>query len=60
MKPLEAWRIVSANLSNFYKMRKTPGFKGWTDADTEAEVICFKALQEMEARERMEDDGDNV
>ena len=31
-------------------MLKTPCFKGYVPADTEAEVIAFKALQEMQDR----------
>jgi hypothetical protein len=52
MKPMEAWHIISANLSQYYsfRMATTYGDKGCTDAEIEAEVICFKALQEMEKR----------
>lgn len=49
MTPIEAWHIISANLAEFYKMRRTNTFKGWTEADTEAEVIAFQALQRMNA-----------
>lgn len=45
MTPIEAWHIISANLWELYKRRKTDNFKGWTDADTEAEVIAFMALK---------------
>jgi len=56
MTPMEAWHIISANMANYYRRRRGPGFeKGYTLADTEAEVICFMALKQME--ERMEDDG---
>lgn len=51
MKPMEAWRIISANLAQLYKMRSDENYKGYVDADTEAEVICFKALREMERSE---------
>lgn len=51
MKPMEAWHIISANLNQLYKMRRDENFKGYVDAETEAEVICFKALQEMERSE---------
>ena len=51
MTPMEAWHIISANLMDLYKMRRaTYGGKGYTEAETKAEVICFKALQEMEKR----------
>lgn len=55
MTPMEAWHIISANLTNYYRMRRGPGFeKGYVPADNEAEVICFMALKQME--ERMKDD----
>jgi hypothetical protein len=50
MTPMEAWGIISANLMELYKLKKTDTFKGYVDADVEAEVICFKALQEMYER----------
>ena len=54
MRPIDAWHIISANMERLYKMRKTNCFKGYTEAETEAEVICFKALQEMEKRQDIE------
>lgn len=48
MTPMEAWNIISRNLVNYYAMRSGPGFKGYTDKDTEAEVIAFMALKKME------------
>lgn len=54
MKPMDAWRIISANLCDLYKMRKTKCFKGYTDADIQAEVICFQALKEKEERDNAE------
>lgn len=50
MKPMEAWSIISGNLAQLYKMLKTPCFRGYVPADTEAEVIAFKALQELQER----------
>lgn len=50
MTPMEAWRVISANLMELSKLKKTDTFKGYVDADIEAEVICFKALQEMDKR----------
>ena len=50
MTPMEAWRIISANLENLYKRRRDDKFKGYTDAEVEAEVICFQALKLMEER----------
>lgn len=50
MTPMEAWRIISANLTDLYKMRRAmrPNSKGYTDADIEAEIECFMALREKE------------
>ena len=48
MEPMEAWRIISANLWDLYKKRRTETYKGYTEADTEAEVICFEALRKMQ------------
>lgn len=50
MGPMEAWRVISRNLANYYRMRCTETFNGYDGVDTEAEVIAFKALQEMEER----------
>lgn len=52
MTPMEAWRIILANLANLYKMRRAmnPKDKGYTEAETQAEVICFQALKEMQER----------
>jgi len=54
MTPMEAWHIISANLMQLYKWRRAnnPNFKGYTDAEVEAEVICFKALEEMQEKEK--------
>ena len=54
MKPLEAWHVISANLAHLYKMRRAACYKGYVEADTIAEIIAFKALQEMEEREKNE------
>lgn len=50
MTPMDAWYIISANLADLYKKRKTNCFKGCVDADVQAEVICFQALKEMEEK----------
>ena len=52
MTPMEAWGIISANLNSHYKLRRSmyPNSKGYTDAETEAEIICFRALKEMAER----------
>lgn len=55
MTPMEAWRIISANLTNYYKMRRDEKFKGYTETDTEAEVMAFMALREMAERMKKHD-----
>ena len=51
MKPMEAWSIISANLAHLVRIRRSQGDpKGFVDAETEAEVIAFKALREMDDR----------
>ena len=54
MTPMEAWHIISANLARLYKMRQDDKLNGYTDDDIEAEIICFKALQEMNQRSNTE------
>lgn len=54
MTPMQAWHIISANLAELAKRKKTKNFKGYTDNDVQAEVICFKALKEMEERNNAE------
>lgn len=46
MTPMEAWRVISENMLELYKRRKTSCYKGYTDADVEAEVVCFNALRQ--------------
>ena len=51
MTPMDAWHIISANLAHLVRLRRCNGDpKGFVPADTEAEVIAFKALQEMQDR----------
>lgn len=53
MTPMEAWSIISGNLAHLYKIRRADSngrFKGYDEADTEAEVMCYMALKEMEER----------
>lgn len=57
MTPLEAWHIISANLNELYKQRRamfpdSKEYKGYTDAEVEAEIICFVALREEERSEQ--------
>lgn len=51
MTPLEAWSVISRNLAKLYSLCRTPHCKGYVSTDTEAEVIAFKALQEMQERQ---------
>ena len=46
--PMDAWHIISANLMELYKLKRTDTYKGFTDADVQAEVICFRALKNLE------------
>ncbi len=55
MTPTEAWGIIKTNLEDLYKKRRDEKFKGFTDADIEAEVICFQALKLMEERKMRND-----
>jgi len=51
MKPMEAWSIISANLAHLVRIRRSQGDpKGYVDAESEAEVIAFRALKEMDER----------
>ena len=33
MTPMDAWHIISANLAELYKLKRTDTYKGYTDAD---------------------------
>ena len=50
MTPMEAWTIISANLTNYYKLIKNNTSEGYTENDIKAEIICFKALKDMEEK----------
>lgn len=50
MEPQEAWRVISANLSHYYRMTRNNTFKGYTQTDIEAEVVTFQALKELQLR----------
>lgn len=64
MKPMDAWRIISANLADLYRIRRAqskafksyPQYPGYDSTDTEAEVMAFVALKQMAEREGNEDD----
>lgn len=44
MMPMDAWHIISSNLMELYKLKRTDNYKGYSIADVQAEVICFIAL----------------
>lgn len=50
MKGLEAWEIISANMAELYRIRKTldPQCKGYSSTEITAEVVCFEALRRMD------------
>lgn len=50
MTPLEAWSVISKNLAELYRMRNASGGNGNRPEDTEAEVIAFTALKELQER----------
>jgi hypothetical protein len=52
MTPMEAWSIIQGNLLNHYIARRAlhPNGNGFTEAEIEAETICFLALKEMQER----------
>ena len=48
MKPLDAWRIISADLKALYKLRGLYGDDNISGDEVEAEAMCYKALTEMD------------
>lgn len=50
MTPMEAWRIISKNLTELYQRRYAAAGhkKPWTQEEITAEVLCFKALETAE------------
>lgn len=51
MTPMEAWRIISRNLNEYYRTRRIDHCKVvCSDNEIEAEVMCFQALKEMQER----------
>ena len=60
MTPMQAWHTISANLAELYARRRNNVYNGYKDTDIQAEVVAFKALQEMEERKRASNvDGKN-
>lgn len=53
MQPLEAWNIISKDMAELYMLRQKmyPNMKHYSDSETEAEVLVFGALKQMEERE---------
>ena len=55
MTGLEAWKIISANMVNLYKLRGSvngTNRKCYSDEEIQAEVICFAALKEFDERNK--------
>lgn len=48
MTGLEAWAIISANISELYTRRGTDGVTPYTHKEVEAEVMCFAALKKYD------------
>ena len=54
MTPMEAWKIISKCLGEYYHMRfQKTGFSH-DNNNIRAEVICYQALKEMEERNNAE------
>lgn len=51
MTPMDAWKIISKNLKQLYATRASLGITPYTDEEIEAEVMCFKTLNEAQRRE---------
>ena len=56
MTPMEAWGIISQNLTELTCLRVDKGYKSHTQREIDAQVICFHALKELEKREVADDD----
>lgn len=50
MTPMEAWKIISKCLAEFYQMRFEKSGFSHDNKNIRAEVICYQALKEMELR----------
>lgn len=52
MTPMEAWSIISSNMSELLRFRiaVSGNQRAYTEKEMEAEVIAFAALKEMEER----------
>lgn len=50
MTPLEAWHIISKNMTELYNRRLLSGLNMYEKDEIKAESICYIALKEMEER----------
>ena len=50
MTPMQAWKIVSKNLMQLYRLRDEFLEQPYTQEEIKAETICFMALKQMEER----------
>ena len=60
MRPMDAWRIISKNMVEIYHMRRTSEYKGYTEDEVEAEVICMQALQLLEKKQELDGKKRNI
>jgi hypothetical protein len=51
MTPMDAWKIISRNLMQLYKLRAEFLDVAYTQEDIQAEVMCYMALKEMEKKD---------
>lgn len=60
MRPMDAWRIISKNMVELYHTRCTSTYKGYTEDEIEAEVICMQALQLLEKKQELDGKRRNI
>lgn len=48
MTGLEAWAIISSNMSELYRYRNAASKKPYSQKEVEAEVVCFEALKKLD------------
>lgn len=53
MTPMEAWKIISANMKKLYCTRDALGMTPYSDEEIEAEIVCYNALKTT----RLENNG---
>ena len=48
MTGLEAWSVISKNLTTLYKIRAMAGSSSYVQEEIDAEVVCFMALRKYD------------